>query len=466
MVPILFAVEETDFSHNGKGRLVEAMSCLVTDEINGIYELEMTYPVNGRLYSDLLAGGIIGATHDDDQDVQPFEIYKISVPIDGIVTVNAHHIGYRLNDYAVTGFTASSAAGAVAGLAANAQPAIPFTVDTTVVSTESYGFAGLKTARDVLMGEGGIVETYGGDVVFDKFRVSLVPDRGRDNGATVRYGKNMTAIEWERDMSGTFSAVAPFWSGTGGTVTLPEVYVQPTPAVLPLRVGVVDFTQFIPNKPTVAALRAAAQQWLTDNQPWAGTSTIRVNYAALWQSPEYAALLDVQRVAVGDYVSAYWPEAGIVAQQTRVNRVVYDALLDRVEEIELGSIVREYVAISGGGGGGGAAGGAGVRRVLLWTNPDPTVNFAAQTIPVDVSTYRSVMVFYNYSATSARSQSEEILASVGAGILTFVGITGTARGGRAITITASGIDVDDAHAASSTVANQYAIPTEIYGVNF
>ena len=47
MTPILFAKTETDFTHNGIGRLVDCISCEVTEERNGIYELEMQYPVIG-----------------------------------------------------------------------------------------------------------------------------------------------------------------------------------------------------------------------------------------------------------------------------------------------------------------------------------------------------------------------------------------------------------------------------------
>ena len=96
MTPILFSKGATDFSTNGLGRLSDCISCTVTEERNGIYEVEFTYPITGAHYSEIEEGCVIACTHDDKHDVQPFDIYARSVPIDGIVTFNARHISYRL----------------------------------------------------------------------------------------------------------------------------------------------------------------------------------------------------------------------------------------------------------------------------------------------------------------------------------------------------------------------------------
>ena len=110
MIPILFESTETVFTHNGIGRLVDCISCKVTEERNGIYELEMRYPMTGKYFNDLMNLGIVGVIHDDNHDIQPFDIYKVTEPIDGVVTVNAHHISYRLNNIIVEPFTAASCA--------------------------------------------------------------------------------------------------------------------------------------------------------------------------------------------------------------------------------------------------------------------------------------------------------------------------------------------------------------------
>ena len=80
MKPILYPAGETQFRSNGLGRLAEATKCLVTEERNGQYELEMQYPVTGRHYKEILEERIIAAKHDDTDDVQPFRSGSIRSP--------------------------------------------------------------------------------------------------------------------------------------------------------------------------------------------------------------------------------------------------------------------------------------------------------------------------------------------------------------------------------------------------
>ena len=96
MKPILYPADETQFVSNGLGRLSDAISCKVTEERNGQYELELQYPVTGKHYDAICEERIIAARHDDTSDIQPFRIYKITRPMNGKVTVNARHMCGRL----------------------------------------------------------------------------------------------------------------------------------------------------------------------------------------------------------------------------------------------------------------------------------------------------------------------------------------------------------------------------------
>ena len=65
MIPILFDTNEVEFTSNGLGRLTDCISCIVTEERNGIYECDFEYPINGRNYDQIKVGRIIGVSHDD-----------------------------------------------------------------------------------------------------------------------------------------------------------------------------------------------------------------------------------------------------------------------------------------------------------------------------------------------------------------------------------------------------------------
>ena len=86
MIPILYEKSEIDFNSNGLGRLRDCIRCEVTEERNGIYECEFEYPINGLHYKDIILGRIIAVEHDESGNVQPFDIYAYSKPINGVVT--------------------------------------------------------------------------------------------------------------------------------------------------------------------------------------------------------------------------------------------------------------------------------------------------------------------------------------------------------------------------------------------
>ena len=46
MIPILFDGTEKQFNNLGYGGLSDAISCTVEENINGVYELEMEYPLD------------------------------------------------------------------------------------------------------------------------------------------------------------------------------------------------------------------------------------------------------------------------------------------------------------------------------------------------------------------------------------------------------------------------------------
>ena len=94
MIPILYYANETSFTSLGIGALADSTSCQVTEERNGPYELVLKYPVKGFLYNELKKDRIIKAKPNDTSNPQAFRIYRITVTINGSVTVYAQHISY------------------------------------------------------------------------------------------------------------------------------------------------------------------------------------------------------------------------------------------------------------------------------------------------------------------------------------------------------------------------------------
>ena len=70
MKPILYSPTETTFAHNGIGVLTDCVSCVVTEERNGAFELEMAYPVDGAFYTSIAVDAIIKAKPNETKGDQ------------------------------------------------------------------------------------------------------------------------------------------------------------------------------------------------------------------------------------------------------------------------------------------------------------------------------------------------------------------------------------------------------------
>lgn len=366
MIPILYNADEKRFVNNGRGRLSDAIRCIVTEERNGIYELEIDYPIKGVHFDEIERGRIIAATHDDKKDVQPFVIYARTVPdLRGIVTFYAHHISYKLSDITVMPFTAGSCMEALQRIKDNSINQNPFNFWTDKTTTASYDSDVPRNARNMLGGEqNSILDVFGsGEYQFDRFDVNLFAHRGEDTNVEIRYGKNLINLNQTIDDSGTYNAIVPFWkSSEGELIMLPErliVYsgLEPQIAYLTdhnliiirtetgepievdyrqIKAAPMDLSDQFEETPTVEQLRSVAQARFESSEAWAPAENIEVDFVQLWQTEEYKEYSALQRVSLCDTVSVYYPQAGINAVKQKVVKTVYNVLLDRYDSIELG----------------------------------------------------------------------------------------------------------------------------------
>ena len=233
MKPILYPKNATKSqitsSNNGIGRLSDAISCVVIEELNGQYELEMTYPVSGAHFEDIGINSVIVCMHEDSDDLQPFEVYSIKKASGGNAEIYAHHITYRLNNFVVMPFSVSSSADACSNVmqglknhAAASEDVADYTFQTDVHTNGNYNQGLPASIRSRLGGvEGSVLDQFGGEYEWDKFTVKLHYQRGRAiTGITLNYGKNITDIEQETILSTVITGVVPFWTKPDGDSTL------------------------------------------------------------------------------------------------------------------------------------------------------------------------------------------------------------------------------------------------------
>lgn len=339
--PILYSATETDFSSNGLGILGDCVSCEVTEEANGIFELAMQYPMCGIHYEDIADRSIIKSKADQFRDPQLFRVYAISKPMSGIVTVSAEHISYDLSGIPVAPFTAESVALALADLKNNAVTDCPFDFWTDKDTSGTFSVSVPSSIRSRLGGvEGSILDVYGGEYEFDNYTVKLHNNRGMNRGVSIRYGKNLTDIKQEQNCASIATGIYPYWAGDvdGNTVLveLPEKIVNAPGTYDFVKIKTVDFTERFESQPTVEQLRSVAESYVESNNIGIPTVSLTVSFAQLEQTEEYKHLKLLEQVLLFDTVNVEFPALGVSATAKAI-KIVYDSLADRVKSITLGS---------------------------------------------------------------------------------------------------------------------------------
>ena len=336
VLPFLFP-SDYDFSlpTNGHGPLTDAISCLATSEINGSYELELKYPVTGVHYAELVARAIIMAQREKDGDPQPYRIYRISKPINGIVTVYARHIVQTdLAGIPVMSFAADNVVDAMTRINQAAVYPTHFTFSTTKTTVASMEVSKPTPILSLLGGmRGSILDTYGGEYEYNVFSVRLLDRLGTDNGVKIAYGKNLTSLEQEENVADCYSGAVGYWTDGENTVT---TAVRPAPGTYDYtRIATVDLSDRFDAAPTQAQLQAALDSYMSRNQIGVPKVSLRLSFVDLSDTVEYAGI--AQSVALGDTVHVSFPALGVTAD-ARVVKTVWNVLLDRYESLEIGSV--------------------------------------------------------------------------------------------------------------------------------
>lgn len=343
MIPILFDKTATNFATYGIGALSDTISCVVTEERNGLYELEMQYPTSGIHFSEIENSAIILAKPNESQNAQAFRIYQIESPINEVCTIRAEHISYQLNHIPVDCFSATGISDAFVKLKQYSLTQNPFTFYTDKTSQSLFQNKLPKSARALLGGEAGsFLQKFKGEYLWDNWTVSLLNARGSDNGVILRYGKNITDFNKDENYSDTVTGICPYWTNEG-TVLVGDITKVNT--TLPYdRIEVMDVSSDIelPDEgegvvaPTKAQVTAAGAQEL-NNKSYIGVpaTNITISFVALWQTEEYKDIAPLERVGLCDTVTVIYEKYG-VSKKEKVIKTVYDTLLERYNEIEIG----------------------------------------------------------------------------------------------------------------------------------
>lgn len=210
MLPILYASvsEGTVPTNYGVGVLSDVLTCQVTEELNGSYELTMDYAAEGLHASEILPNAIIKVKPNFTDEAQLFRIYKVGKTINGRFTVNAAHISYDLSGKIIRDGSAGSCVASCALLAAQAGN---FTIQTDKSTQGAFRVSEPSSVRSWFGGkEGSLLDIYGGEWYYNNYTATLKQARGSDRGVTIRYGKNLVDLSQELDMENLVTGIVPY----------------------------------------------------------------------------------------------------------------------------------------------------------------------------------------------------------------------------------------------------------------
>lgn len=339
MKPILFPSTATEFNTQGLGVLTDAISCTVNEERNGAFELTMQYPDTGVHFDEITDRCIIYAIPSPYREPQPFRIYRITRPMNGIIMVYAQHITYDLSGVPLNPFTAINAPDALSKLSLNAAVDSPFTFWTDKSTVASFAVSTPSSTRSVLGGSSGsILDVYGGEYEWDGFTVRLYGHRGYDNGVVISYGKNLTDIEQDRNISNVATGIYPYWTNAEGALVTCDPKIVNAPGTYDFtRVVPVDFSSDFETQPTPAQLQARAEKYVEDNKIGIPKTSITASFVQLEQFPEYEDLALLEKCDLCDTVTIRYPQLGVEAK-AEIVKIETDVLLERYNSVEIGDV--------------------------------------------------------------------------------------------------------------------------------
>ena len=350
----LYEQNTTNFANNGL-TILHPISCKIKRNLQEYtYQLEMTHLLNDKGMM-LVEDRIIGFKD---------QFFRISSIRKNLKEVNivANHVFFDLNKNFIEDINIRDKTGgmALSQILNGTSYKHSFTA-TSDIDTVASSRMVRKNVVTALIGDidNSFINRWGGELDIDGFSFKLNKQIGKDDGYTIKYGKNLTGLDLQLNMLEVVTRIRPVgFDGIeidGLYVDSPYIDNYALPIIKEIKYENVKWTGS-PNyeeredddsyiyenlSDAQAKLVELATNEFTVNEIDLPQTTINIEFIELSKTEEYEHLKFLQNINIGDTVHVYH-KALDINLKSRCIEYVYDCILNKYETITLGSYTKNF----------------------------------------------------------------------------------------------------------------------------
>lgn len=346
MKPVLYSPTDTDFTAGGIGILSDCKKCLVTEEANGSYTVELSFPINAKFSSQLEDHNYqIKCKPNATDDFHIFYIYNHYKDMaTGLLYVYGKSRTMKLGNRAVKKLeferaTCQEAMKCLEKSMDQSSDIRMFSDITRVGSTSIEVSNPLKCIKGI---EGSLNQIFGGEMKHEPFKLSLLNRRGRDHVTTFRYRKNLTGLKVETNFDGLLTRIFPYADVQNNEGETERIFGNPVDS---LNINKYDgeiyseYVQFTEDQGVTdqKSLNEVSKKYFSSMNPNCDQPNISIelNIRKMEDTALAKRFKKFREVGLFDTFDIFHErfKINITAQ---ITKVIYDSLNEQVESLEAG----------------------------------------------------------------------------------------------------------------------------------
>ena len=348
---VLFVIEiysefNKNFEQNGNMTLFP-ISCQIEANLNSEWILTLEHPIDelGR-YKHIQSGSVLKATSFNGE--QLFRVYAVERTNDSVIAEAQPIFMDAMNEVFIVDKRPTNK---------NGQETLNYLLDGTKYSAES-NILNLNTAYyinknllEAINGddENSFINRWGGEIIFDNYKIVINNHAGRDKGVLIKYGKNLVGINEQVNRSDLITRIVPkgfngiMLSGSSPWVDSPKIRSYPI-----IYTKVVEFSDvkvkqskddeegFDTLAEAQAELRRLSKLEFSENRVDEESVQLEIDLILLQNAAEYKEYKVLEDISLGDTVRCVHSKLDINVRLKCIG-LTWDCLTQRVSSVVLGN---------------------------------------------------------------------------------------------------------------------------------